>query len=162
MKRILIVIVVILLVIPSVLNAKNPNKETMQWRYEVQDLNITGKQGTCVFKIWTYAKNEKKAISQAGKNAVHAIIFKGYGYYPALVSGADVYEQHKDFFDNFFKDGGEYQLYVQFVNNGAIAPSDNIKLKNEYKIGVKAIVRKDALRECLEKAGIIQTANSIF
>lgn len=162
MKKIIIILIGFLIMLPTSIIAKSVNKETMEWRYEVQDINKIGKQGTCVFKIWTYAKNEKKAIQQAGKNAVHAVIFKGFGNYPALVPGAETYEENKVFFDSFFKDGGEYQLYVQFSNNGAIAPADKIKLKNEYKIGVTVIVRKDALREALEKAGIITSASSLF
>ena len=162
MRKYFVLLLLMLAVVPTMVSAKKVNKETMQWRYEIQDLNITGKQGTCVFKIWTYAKKQKDAIAQAGKNAVHAVIFKGYGYQPALVSGAEVYDANQAFFDEFFKDGGQYQLYVQCTNNGAIAPQDNIKLDKEFKIGIKVIVRKDALREALEKSGVIKAANYLF
>lgn len=162
MKRLFVLIISILMFSVS-LSADKVDKDTMQWRYEVQDLGIQqSQQGKYVFKIWTYSKNPKKALMQAGKNAVHAVIFKGFGVHPSLISDATAYHKNKAFFDEFFKDGGQYQMYIHFINNGAIAPADNIKLPNEYKIGVKCVVQKDALRKALEEAGIIEKANSIF
>ena len=52
--------------------------------------------------------------------------------------------------------------FVQFANNGAIAPSDKIKLQKEYKIGVKVTVNRSDLRKYLEEHGIIKSMNSLF
>ena len=53
---------------------KKADKATEQWRYEAEDINKISKQGTVTFKIWSYSKKETVAISQAPKNAVHAIL----------------------------------------------------------------------------------------
>lgn len=141
---------------------KKVDKETMQWRYEIEDLGTTGKQGTAMFKVWTYAKKQDAALLQAAKNAVHAVVFMGFGIYKPLVADGTEYQKHRDFFDTFFKTGGEYQQFVSLVNNGALQAGDVVKLKKEYKVGVKVVVRKDELRKFLEKTGIIQSMNSMF
>ena len=58
--------------------------------------------------------------------------------------------------------GGEYMRFVQLANNGAVAPSDKIKLQKEFKIGVKVTVNRADLRKYLEEHGIIKSMNSIF
>ena len=52
--------------------------------------------------------------------------------------------------------------FVQFVNNGAIAPEDKIKLKNMYKIGVYAKINRADLRKYLEEKGILKSMNQMF
>ena len=52
--------------------------------------------------------------------------------------------------------------YVNFVNNGIPAAGDIIKIRNEYKIGIKVSVSKDALRKEMEADGIIQSLSSGF
>ena len=142
---------------------KKADKETLVWRYEVQDLNIVAKNGKdVIFKIWSYSKKENTALMQAGKNAVHAVIFKQIGYNPALVGTESVELEYEAFFRSFFADGGEYMRFVQFANNGAIAPNDKIKLQKEYKIGVKVTVNRSDLRKYLEEHGIIKSMNSLF
>lgn len=115
-----------------------------------------------MFKVWTYAKKKDVALMQAAKNAVHAVIFKGYGIQKPLAADGMVYQEHRSFFNDFFKNGGAYQQFVSLANNGALAAGDIIKLKKEYKVGVTVIVRKDALRKYLEKSGVIEAMNSMF
>ena len=52
--------------------------------------------------------------------------------------------------------------FVQLANNGAVAPTDKIKLKKEFKIGVVVTVNRTDLRKYLEQQGILQAMNSIF
>ena len=56
---------------------KKANKDTEQWRYEVQASVGQAPKGTAIMRVWTYSKNPQVAIMQAGKNAVHAILFTG-------------------------------------------------------------------------------------
>lgn len=163
MKRIISVILAVLAFLPAFAAGKKADKETLQWRYEVQDLNITAKDGkSVIFKVYSYAKKENVALMQAGKNAVHAVIFKQIGYNPALMGSESMSAEQEAFFKLFFQDGGEYMRFVQLANNGAIAPSDKIKLQKEFKIGVKVTVNRADLRKYLEEHGILQSMNAIF
>ena len=162
MKRYIIFILLLCFSVQGLYAKKKVDRETFAWRYEVEDIGQTGKQGTAVFKVWTYAKKKDAALMQAAKNAAHAVVFKGYGIQKPLASDGTVYENNRAFFNDFFKTGGDYQQFVTLVNNGALEPGDVIKLKKEYKVGVKVVVRKDDLRKYLEKAGVIKALNSMF
>jgi hypothetical protein len=166
MKKIALVILAILAFLPTFAGKKASKKateETLTWRYEVQDIGKVAKDGkSIIFKVWSYSKKDNVALMQASKNAVHACIFKQIGYSPALAGVASVEESQQEFFRNFFADGGEYMRFVKLANNGAVAPTDKIKLKNEYKIGVVVTVYRTELRKYLEEKGIIESMNSIF
>lgn len=141
------------------------DKDTFSWNYEVEPAEGQGREGTVLIKIWTYSKDQNVAITQAPKNAVHAVIFKGYsgstnssrikGQKP-LASDPNTWANNEDYFKTFFKDGGQYMKYVTLVGNGAIAPGDMIKVGKQYKIGVLVSVQKNLLRKDLEQAGIIK------
>lgn len=164
MKKLIFVLLACVIAMPTMVFAqkKKANNETMEWRYETEDLGVTGQQGTCVFKIWTYNKKEAVAINQAPKNAVHAILFKGYGNNKPLVKDDATIKANEKFFDEFFKDGGDFQRFVQLSSNGKIAAGDKIQVGKELKIGLRVIVRKDDLRKYMEEKGIIKAMNSMF
>lgn len=162
MKRYIILLLLLCFSSQALLAKKKVDRETFAWRYEVEDIGQTGKQGTAIFKVWTYAKKKDVALMQAAKNAAHAIVFKGYGIQKPLATDGTVYENNRAFFNDFFRTGGDYQQFVTLVNNGALEAGDVIKLKKEYKVGVKVVVRKDDLRKYLEKAGVIKAMNSMF
>lgn len=147
---------------------KKADTETNEWRYEVEAAG-TGTQGSYQIKVWTYSNFPETATEQAKKNAVHAIIFKGFpangriqGQKP-LARDSNLENEKADFFKEFFKEGGKFQKFVTLSNNGAIAPGDRIKIsKKEYKIGVVVSVNVAGLRKDLEDAGIIKSLNSGF
>lgn len=148
---------------------KKMDKETMEWRYEVEPAVGQGAQGTYLVKVWSYAKKSDVAIAQAPKNAVHAILFKGYGAYnngavriagqKPIITDPAIETQNEEFFKEFFKDGGAYSKFVALVGNGS---PETIKVGKEYKVGVTVSVMKDGLRKYLEDAKIIKGLNSIF
>lgn len=147
---------------------KKADNETNEWRYEVEVVG-QGAQGTYQVKVWTYSGNQQTAINQAQKNAVHAIIFKGYAGkngvpgQKALARDPMIEQEQEEFFKEFFKDGGTFQKYVFLANNGIIAPGDRIALsKKEFKIGVVISVNVAGLRKNLEKAGIIKSLSNGF
>ena len=148
---------------PAAYSTKKDDKQTLTWKYEVQDLGKTAKDGkSVIFKIWSYGKKENKVILQAGKNAVHAVIFKQIGYNPALAGTESVEVEHAEFFKAFFADGGEYMRFVQFANHGAIEAGDKIKIGNEYKIGIRVTVNRADLRKYLEEKGVLTSMDSLF
>ncbi len=171
-SKLVLLLGALLLFLPDVFAKKNKqDKETFQWRYEIEPTVGQAKQGACIVKVWTYAKKMDQAVAQAQKNAVHGIIFKGYapstdgtrmpGQKP-LVTDYETELEHAAYFEDFFKDGGRYMRFVSLVNNGTPGAGDLIKVGKEYKVGVVVVVLKDELRKELETAGIIRSLGSGF
>lgn len=141
--------------------AKKADRDTEQWRYEIECV-ATGAEGSFLVKVWSYSKKPAVAIEQAKKNAVHGIIFKGFSGAGAgcsqqpLVSDPAIEQASQQFFEDFFADGGKYMKFVNVSTDGMISPEDRLKIGKEYKIGVIVSVLKDNLRKELEAAGIIK------
>lgn len=147
---------------------KKADEETKAWRYEIEPVGV-GTEGSYIIKVWSYSKSVRVAIEQSKKNAVHGIIFKGFsnkGRIPGqkpLAHDPNLENEKADFFNNFFKQGGDYLKFVTLVNNGSIGPGDRIYLgKREFKIGVVVTVKVSALRQYLESQGIIKSLSSGF
>lgn len=147
---------------------RKANEATEAWRYEIECASI-GKDGTYLIKVWSYSKNPVIAITQAKKNAVHGVIFKGFSggglgcaSQRPLATNPNIEEEKSDFFDVFFEAGGKYMKYVSESSDGNIDASDRVKVGKEYKIGVIVSVSKDALRKDLEAAGIIKGLTTGF
>ncbi len=148
---------------------KQADEDTQNWRYEIE-CEGTGKEGTDLIKVWSYSKNKDVAIEQAKKNAVHGIIFRGVppgerGCFaqPPLARNANLEQEKKDFFNDFFSNGGKYMKFVNLTTDGAVRAGDRMRIgKKEYKIGVIVSVNKSLLRKDLEEAGIIKGLSSGF
>jgi hypothetical protein len=160
------VFVVIASVSLTAQSKRKAEKDTREWRYEIEVVGV-GTQGTAVVKAWTYSKKMNTATEQAKKNAVHGIIFRGYagkqgipGRKP-LANNPNLEEERKDFFDEFFANGSKYLKFVS-VSGDAIAAQDAIKYGKEYKVGVLVSVNVDELRKDLENAGIIKKLSAGF
>lgn len=141
-------------------------KFNMTHSYEVAIVRVA-QEGTKYLKVWGVAGSPDKAIDQAMQDAVAACIFTGIegnqiaGKVPPLTSGKDSYEQHKDFFDKFFKKG-EFMNYVKNVNSNYPTGENNIKTSKGRKVGIYVVVMYDNLRKRLEKEGIVKKLNSYF
>ena len=147
---------------------KKADKATEIWRYEIECAGI-GTDGTYLIKVWSYSKKGSVAITQAKKNAVHGILFKGFtggargcNSQKALVTNPNIENEKAEFFTPFFEDGGKYMKYVSASSDGNVDASDRMKVGKEYKIGVIVSVMKDALRHDLETASIIKGLSSGF
>ena len=147
---------------------RNNDGNTHAWKYEIEGIG-TGVQGSYQVKIWSIGTSQEAVIEQAKKNAVHAIIFKGFpdnnrvkGQKP-LATNTNLEQEQLAFFDEFFLNGGKYLKFVSLLANGSILPEDRIKLgKSEYKIGVIVSVNSAELRRDLENAGIIKGLTTGF
>lgn len=147
---------------------KKADKATEAWRYEIECAGI-GTDGTYLIKVWSYSKKGNVAITQAKKNAVHGIIFKGFtggergcNSQKPLVSNPNLESEKAEFFEPFFEEGGKYMKFVSASSDGNVEAGDRMKVGKEYKIGVVVSVMKDALRKDLEAAGIIKGLSSGF
>jgi hypothetical protein len=147
---------------------KQADKATAEWRYEIECAGV-GTDGTYLIKVWSYSKKPNIAITQAKKNAVHGIIFKGFNgdgrscaSQKPMAANTNIEAEKADFFDQFFEEGGKYMKFVSESSDGNVDASDRMKVGKEYKIGVIVSVSKDALRRDLEAAGIIRGLSSGF
>lgn len=165
MKKFLLSLLVVALCMPAMasIRQRKADKDTNQFRYEIECAG-NAIQGTYLVKVWTYSKKASVAENQCRKNAVHGVIFKGYGGGQGCVSqrpmvnnpGAET--QFREYFDSFFSNGGEFQKYASIIGG----TTETVKVGREYKVGVVVSVRKDDLRKALEAAGIVRSLNSGF
>lgn len=153
----------------NAMGKKKEDKGTFLWKYEIECEGV-GVQGTYLLKVWTYSNKPDNAIEQAKKNAVHGVIFKGFGSgdrkcptQKPLARNPNLENEKKEFFKDFFSDGGKYQKFVTLTADGAIGPGDIQKIdKKKYKVGVVVSVSKDLLRKDLEEAGVIKKLDFLF
>lgn len=164
MRKLLLSLLVVALCTPMMAGAKKQaDKDTQQFRYDIECAG-NAVQGTYLVKVWSYSKKANIAENQCRKNAVHGIIFKGYGGSQGCVSQRPmanmpgIETQYKEYFDSFFAEGGEYQKYASIIEGS----TEVVKVGKEYKVGKIVSVRKDELRKALEAAGIIKGLNSGF
>ena len=161
--------IIFVFLITMSLNAQTRKQKKMagylMTNYEVECMG-TGMDGTQLVKIWGYGKKPDKAVYQAKKNAVHAIMFKGIQGGKSgcmrrpLINDPTAQTKHSEYFELFFSDGGRY---LQFVSQSGDGTMDRIKVaKRQYKVGVVVSVRHSALRKELETAGIIKKLGSGF
>ena len=125
----------------------------------------SGTQGTYLVKVYVVSKKNKPDLELLKKCAVHGVLFKGFTVTNSRVTqkplaGSPLAEQeHTDFFEPFFADGGSYANYVSMVT----AQYDVVKMKKkQYRIGATFSVAKDQLRKDLEKAGVLKGLGAGF
>ncbi|HIZ86674.1 MAG TPA: hypothetical protein IAC03_00725 [Candidatus Coprenecus pullistercoris] len=142
--------------------ASRVSKADRPWSYEVESIGV-GAEGTYVLRVWSYYRTPKMPEDVAGRNAVHAVIFKGVpagggaSAQPALVTGG-VPASDSLFFDSFFT--GDYRRYINSVATGS---RQVIKTRrNGYRIGYAVSVAKDELRKYLESQGVVKPLSSGF
>ena len=78
-----------------------------------------------------------------------------------LVKEAAALQQHAEFFEEFFSDGGAYRQFVSAVTDGSMEVK-RIGERKQYKVGVVVTVSKDQLRKYLEENGVIRSLGSGF
>ncbi len=131
----------------------------VEWDYQVTPVDV-GAGDSVLLKVWSFAKKSDEAIEMAKKNAIHAVLFKGFDS-AGLVNGAEPLVttsermKNKKFFENFFKNGSFLQ-FVNLTNGGSISASDRLRVGNRYKIGVVVSVQRKALKRELVNQGIIK------
>lgn len=166
MKKFLLLLLTAAICLPmtaATIRQKKADKDTDQFRYEIECAG-NAIQGTYLVKVWSYSKKASIAENQCRKNAVHGVIFKGYGggagcvAQRPLANTPGIETQFQTYFDNFFATGGEFQKYASIIEG----TTEIVRVGKEYKVGVVVSVRKDDLRKALEAAGVIKALNSGF
>lgn len=159
--------IILLALLPLSLSAqkvaeKKANIATEQWGYEIEPAVGQAPKGTVIVRVSSYSKNAQVAIQQAGKNAVHGILFKGVAPsndnnrlpgVPALVNDLTIAAENDAYFRDFFNNKA-YQQYVSMINNGA--PESTLQVGKQWKIAILVKVQVDALRQRLESDGVLK------
>lgn len=133
-------------------------------KYEIEIAEI-GQPGMLVIKTWCYSKKANISEDEFKECAIKGVMFKGLndsgrmkGRKPLVIDG---YDNHKDYFDNFFKNG-EYQKYVRMAMNGYVEQNSLMKVGKLYKVGKIVVISFNELRARLESDNIIKGLNSGF
>ena len=169
MRKWIFTAIILLMVLTTVFGQTRKERKAMydsQYNYELACLGV-GQDGTKLLKVWGYGKKVDNAIYDAKRTAVAAVIFRGVpggnGAAPTpSILPIDSYEQHFDFFDEFFKDGGMYLSFVNLTTDGTPGGSDNIKMSHGYKVAVSASINFYALRKYLEDKGVAKRMDAGF
>ena len=133
-------------------------------QYEIEMAEV-GEPGTLVVKVWCYNKKPQISDEIAKMNAVKGVLFKGVSDSgrmkgrKALVE--DGYENHKDYFDDFFGEG-KYAKYSRVAMNSYVEQNSLIKVGKLYKIGKIVVISYNDLRKQLESDKIIKGLNYGF
>ena len=106
--------------------------------------------------------SKSDAIEQAKKNAVYAVIFqgirngadKGCDMRP-LVTEVNAREKYEEYFDRFFKDGGDYSKYVTKEDEKKRS-KDKVKTKTYVVRVITVRVLRTQLKNRLKGDGIIK------
>lgn len=119
-----------------------------------------GSDGTQLLRTWGSGVDKSRAIEQAQRNALEAVLFRGVAGQGdcakrPLVNGANPRERHQDYFNAFLGDKNAYGRYVSLEEN----KTSRIKSKNASMEAWSVIVRvdMDALRRKLVDDNIIGT-----
>ena len=74
--------------------------------------------GSITLKTWGKGKNRADALEQARKEALNTVLFVGIRngkpdcYTSAILYAPNIRENKTDYFNNFFKDGGDYKKFT--------------------------------------------------
>lgn len=115
----------------------------------------SGDPNYVIFMVYSYGKKEATTTEICLRNAVHGILFKGLpssgqlGAVSALM-GATPYQNHKDYFDEFFN--GTFKQFISETNKGN---QDVIKCPKGLKVGIKVKVNIKFLKQRLKDDGIL-------
>lgn len=136
-------------------------KYPFQWQsiYEIEQVRVA-QQGSKFVKVWGTAANADKAILQARQNAVAACIVSGVaatptaGRIPPLCPDAQLL--HQEYFKQFFTSGA-FLDYAFNVNQQYPTGENNVSTPSGRKVGIYVEVKYDALRQQLERDGIVES-----
>lgn len=137
--------------------------DVLDWsETEYTCVNI-GAENTKQVKVTSYVKKIKDAEKQLKKDAVFCALFKAMGanesafcnLQPAPVSEA-ILNAKKDWFNNFFKEGGKYTDYVS-LNSSGFEEEDMGKVS---KVRSVCVINYTELRRYLETNSILEKINS--
>lgn len=148
----------------SMLSEMQAKKDAESLVYSIQ-CGGSGTQGYYIVEVTAYA-NKTSQINQdlVCRCAVHGVLFKGFSgsngctSQRPLAGSPMIEQQHQEFFEPFFQEGGGYSSYASMVGGSLKTQKEG----KRYKVTATISVAKEQLRKDLEKAGVIKGLNSGF
>ena len=165
MRKVFVALVLIVLMSNVSIEAKK-YKFNINNSYEVEIVRV-GKKGEKYLCVSGKAASVDNAMDNAMQNAVVACLFTGVegtayaGRIPAICDSVGAYHNNKKYFDDFFKKG-EFMQYVRNVNSGYPSGANNVRKGFKSIVKLWVVVRYDALREKMEKDGVVKSLDVYF
>ena len=127
---------------------------------ECEYLNHEG-DGSITVRAYGQGRNRGDAMAQARKNAIEQVIFKGI-YVPGnsalsrpLVYEVNAREKYEDFFNTFFRDGGDFNSFVN-GDDRRINTNEKHWSGTQVKISTTLTVERGLLKQYLKDINIIK------
>lgn len=117
--------------------------------------------GSITLKTWGKGKNRADALEQARKEAINSVLFIGIRNGKpdcdsrAILNAPNIRENKADYFNNFFKDGGDY---IKFASSKDESFGKKEKAKGrdgDVMFGFVIRVLKSDLKKQMIKDGIL-------
>ncbi len=131
------------------------------YEYEIECMG-TDLDGSQQLRAYGVGANREDAREQAKKNAVYNILFKGTRLGRSgcdlrpVVFNINVYDEKRDFFNEFFKDGGAYKNFVTKEDTPR-QTKNRLKAEGREKVfGMRLTVLVAELRKEMKQKGIIE------
>lgn len=160
LKRVVLLIFAVCLV--SCGTVKKLPTQTVKEDISYEGIAADGGYLVCVVKSGT---DLNSASANACRDAVYHTLFKGlvpssgtFSQKP-IIPDSSAEQKYSSFFNEFFKAGGGYTSFVKVVPGYQAVP---VRTQSGYRVTVKVIVDKDALRKEMEKNGIVKSLSSGF
>ena len=139
-------------------------KTTQSYSYHTFETECLGVEldGSQTLKAWGTGRNKKDAVEQAKKNAVRDVIFKGNFtgskdcFEKPLLLEVNAQEKYANYFNTFFRDGGEFINYISMEDERKHARIADSRNKDQSKYSVVVRVKREELKEKLIKDGILK------
>ena len=134
-------------------------KKSEAFSYEIMGAG-SGKEGTCLVKVYVYGNTSDASIRKA---AVHGVVFRGFsgtssGVSQPALAPISAEEMNSEFFNSFMDVNGECQNFASIVPGSY----ERIATAKGSKVGAVVQVQRTALRHRLEMQGVIKTLSSGF
>jgi len=162
----IIISILLSLILVNLLSSCSTSSQTKiagNYSYKSECLGVEG-DGSQTLKSWGAGRNRFDAFAQAQKNALLDVIFKGISDGKSecevrpLVPEVNARQKYDSYFNEFFKDGGEYRNFVSMSDERL----EN-KLLRDRKEGVGTVthsaiikVKRPQLKEKLIADGILK------
>jgi hypothetical protein len=163
MKR-LLYFVVIAVIFAAFASCGVKTKVASFQNHETECVNVE-LDGSQTLKAWGTGRYWYDATEQAKKNAVRDVLFKGHFagnggcLDQPLIMEVNAQEKYADYFNKFFRDGGEYKTFISLkderIGKHIIRQRDAMN-KDQSLYSVIVRVKRVELKEQLIKDGILK------
>jgi len=120
--------------------------------------------GSITVKAWGNGRDRFDAVEQAKKNAINDILFNGIYegknecFGKPLMLEVNARTKHKDYFNNFFKDKGEFLKYISLKDERIIDKwnRDKKNARQSVTYGIVLRILRSELEDKLVNDGILK------